>query len=84
MKIKFYQLVIILVASFLAYTSAITLFYSNNAQEDNYKDKTLPRLHQDALDRYAGGLKIKTISNADYEKTNFCFNNNFALFSKLF
>lgn len=71
MKIKFYQLVIILVASFLAYTSAITLFYSNNAQEDNYKDKTLPRLHQDALDRYAGGLKIKTISNADYEKTNF-------------
>ena len=71
MKIKFYQLVIILVASFLAYTSAITLFYSNNAQEYNYKHKTLPRLHQNALDRYAGGLKIKTISNADYEKTNF-------------
>ncbi len=71
MKIKFYQLVIILVASFFAYTSAITLFCMNNAQEGNFKNILLPRLHQDALDRYAGGLRIKTISNANYEKTNF-------------
>lgn len=71
MKIKFYQLLGILLLSFFAYTSAITLFCMNNAKENSFKDVFYKRLYQSALDRFSGGLKIKTISNSNYEKTDF-------------
>lgn len=71
MKIKLIRLLVILVLTFFAYTGAITLFFINNASDSNYKSILLPRLHQDALERYSGGLKIKTISKANYDETNF-------------
>lgn len=71
MKIKLIKLLVILVLTFFAYTGAITLFFINNAGNGEYKNILLPKLHQAALDRYSGGLKIKTISKANYEETNF-------------
>ena len=70
MKIKLTHLLVILVLSFFAYTGIITLFYINNAPKKSNKI-SFSCIQKDALERYSGGLKIKTISKANYEETDF-------------
>ena len=70
MKIKLTHLLVILVLSFFAYTGIITLFYITNADKKSNKI-SFSGVSKDALERYSGGLKIKTISKANYKETNF-------------
>ena len=72
MKLKtlFYSIVVLLLL-FCSFTVCKTLFIESKANSTVFSPLSISSPTKEALDRYSGGLKIKTISNSNYKETNF-------------
>ena len=72
MKLKtlFYSIVVLLLL-FCSFTLCKTLFIENKQKSASFSPLSMPSPTKEALERYSGGLKIKTISNSNYKETNF-------------
>ena len=83
MKIKtlFYSIVVLLLL-FCSYTFARTLFIDNKTNSRDFSPQSIKAPTKEALDRYSGGLKIKTISNSNYKETNFAEFDKFIIYLK--
>ena len=81
MKLKtlFYSIVVLLLL-FCSFTLGRTLFIDNKTGLTEFSPKAIGNPTKEALERYSGGLKIKTISNSKYSETNFAEFDKFILY----
>ena len=72
MKLKtlFYSIVVLLLL-FCSFTLIRTLYFDSKIKSTEFIPTSVASPTQEALERYSGGLKIKTVSNSNYEETDF-------------
>lgn len=72
MKLKtLFYLIVVLLLLFCSFTFGRTLYLENKSTSIDFEPLVINNPTKEALDRYFGGLKIRTISNSNYKETNF-------------
>ena len=83
MKLKtlFYSIVVLLLL-FCSFTLIRTLYFDSKIKSTEFIPTSVVPPTKEALERYSGGLKIKTVSNSNYEETDFKEFDKFIIYLK--